>query len=298
MLCKKGGQDMESLKQLNMAMSYLEENLKGEINFQKAAQLAGCSEYHFRRIFSFLSGMPLNEYIRRRRLAQAAMELSDSSKKITDIAFDFGYDSSDSFARAFQALHGVTPKEARKKGTLLKMIPPLTFQLTMQGGSEMDYRIVEKGSFYIIGLGKRVSLKYSGVNPEIAAMWASLTEEGIKELKQMCDAEPGGFISATLNFAEGREEGTEIDHYIGVASSKPHSGEWQELYVEASSWAVFTSIGKFPETLQNTWARIYSEWFAMSEYELNQGPEILWNENKDTESPKFHSEIWIPVRKK
>jgi AraC family transcriptional regulator len=289
---------MESLKQLNLAMNYIEANLEEEIDFQKAAQIACCSEYHFRRMFSFLSGMPLGEYIRRRRLAQAAMELSDSDRKIIDIALKYGYDSPDSFSRAFQTLHGVTPKEARKKGAVLKAVPPMTFQLTIQGGNEMDYRIIEKGSFYIVGLGKRVSLQYNGVNPEIAAMWASLVEDDIKELKQLCDEEPAGFISATLNFAEGREEGTEIDHYIGVASGKPHSGKWQALPVPAATWAVFTSVGKFPETLQNIWARIYSEWFAMSDYELCEGPEILWNENKDTESPNFHSEIWIPVRKK
>lgn len=288
---------MDSLKHLNLAMKYIEANLEGEIDFQKAAQIACCSEYHFRRMFSFLSGMPLNEYIRRRRLAQAATELSDSSSKIIDVAVKYGYDSPDSFSRAFQALHGITPKEARKKGTLLKMIPPMTFQLTIQGGNEMDYRITEKEAFYIVGLKKRVSLQYHGVNSEIAAMWESLTEEGIAELKQLSNVDPGGLISATLNFAEDRAEGTEIDHYIGVATDKPHSEKWEELNVPASSWAVFTARGKFPETLQNTWARIYTEWFPTSGYELSEGPELLWNENKDTSLPDFHSEIWIPVKK-
>lgn len=289
---------MESIKHLNLAMKYIEANLDGEIDILKVAQIAVCSEYHFRRMFSFLSGMPLNEYIRRRRLAQAAAELSDSRRKIIDIAVKYGYDSPDSFSRAFQALHGVTPKEARKRGALLKMVPPMTFQLTIQGGNEMDYRIVEKGPFRIVGLKKRVALQYEGVNPEIAAMWASLTEADIVALKQLSNIEPGGFISATLNFAEDRAEGSWVDHYIGVATNQSHAGNWQALDVPSSTWAVFTAIGKFPETLQNTWARIYTEWFAMSGYELNQGPEILWNENKDTSLPDFHSEIWIPVRKK
>jgi AraC family transcriptional regulator len=290
--------DMESLKNLNLAMNYIEANLDEEIDFQKIAQISCCSEYHFRRMFSFLSGMPLSEYIRRRRLAQAAMELSNSSIKIIDIAIKYGYDSPDSFSRAFQVLHGVTPKEARKKGTLLKAIPPMTFQLTIQGGNEMDYRIVEKEAFHVVGLRKRVSLQYQGVNPEIAAMWGSLTEEDIIDLKQLSSGDPGGLISATVNFTEGRAEGTEIDHLIGVATNQSHSEKWQELYVPASTWAVFTARGKFPETLQNIWARIYSEWFAMSEYELSEGPEILWNESKDTSSPNYHSEIWIPVVKK
>lgn len=289
---------MESLKNLNLAMKYIESNLEGEIDYQKTAQIACCSEYHFRRMFSFLSGMPLNEYVRRRRLTQAAMELSESDVRIIDVALKYGYDSPDSFSRAFQSLHGATPTEARKRGTPLKMVPPMTFQLTIQGGNEMDYRIIEKGPFHIVGMRKRVKLQYEGVNAEISAMWASLTENDIIELKQLSSEEPRGFISATINFSDGRAEGTEIDHYIGVATNKEHSSHWQKLYVPASSWAVFTAIGKFPEALQNTWARIYSEWFAMSGYELSEGPEILWNESKDTSRPDYRSEIWIPVIKK
>ncbi|PKO15851.1 MAG: AraC family transcriptional regulator [Chloroflexi bacterium HGW-Chloroflexi-10] len=289
---------MEPLKQLNLAMSYIEDNLAGEIDFEQISRLAGCSEYHFRRMFSFLSGLPLGEYIRRRRLAQAALELQNSDIKVIDLAIQYGYDSPDSFSRAFHGLHGVTPTEARKRGTALKAVPPMTFQLTIQGGFEMDYRIVEKEAFSIVGIKKSVSLLYNGVNPEIAAMWASLTEADIRTLKQLSSVEPLGLISASVNFTEGREEGGKLDQYIGVATKATHSGEWEVLAVPATTWAVFTAIGSFPETLQNIWGRIYSEWFATSGYELAQGPEILWNESKDTTLPNYRSEIWIPVVKK
>ncbi|MDX2075748.1 MAG: AraC family transcriptional regulator [bacterium] len=289
---------MEPLKQLNSAMNYIESNLAGEIDFHKVAQLACCSEYHFRRLFSFLSGMTLSEYIRHRRLSQAAFELQNSNIKIIDLAIKYGYDSSDAFSRAFQALHGLTPTEARMDGVLLKAVPPMTFQLTIQGGDEMDYRIIEKEAFYIVGIKKRVSLVYNGVNPEIMAMWQSLTEDDIKTLKQASNIEPKGLISASLNFAEGRAEGTELDHFIGVATNNPNSGKWHVLSVSACQWAVFTARGEFPQTLQNIWGRIYSEWFPMSGYEISEGPEILWNESKDTSLPNYHSEIWIPVIKK
>lgn len=289
---------MEPLKQLNLAMRYIESNLAGEIDFQRVSQLACCSEYHFRRMFSFLSGMPLSEYIRRRRLSQAAMELRHSTIKVIDLAVKYGYDSPDSFSRAFQALHGLTPTEARMEGAALKAVPPVTFQLTIQGGNEMDYRIVEKDAFYIVGLKKRVSLIYHGVNPEIAAMWASLTEDDIRALKQMSTMEPTGLLSASVNFTEGRAEGTELDQYIGVATATPHSEKWHVLAVPPSTWGVFTARGTFPDALQNVWGRIYSEWFAMSGYEIAEGPEILWNESKDTSAPDFHSEIWIPIVKK
>jgi len=287
---------MEPLQNLNQAMRYIEANLVGAIDFQKVAQLAGCSEYHFRRMFSFLAGMPLNEYIRRRRLSQAAMELQRSNSKVIDLAVKYGYDSPDSFSRAFHAVHGLMPSEARTAGAFLKAVPPMTFQLSIQGGNEMDYRIIEKPAFYITGLKKQVALVYQGVNPEIAAMWQSLTMEDIHALKQLSNIEPLGLLSASVNFAESRAEGTSLDHFIGVAThTPPPDAKWQVLAVPASVWAVFTVRGTFPDALQNVWGRIYAEWFPMSAYELAPGPEILWNEGKDTSKPDFHSEIWIPV---
>lgn len=293
---------MEPLKQLNLAMQYIESHLADDINFQKVSQIAGCSEYHFRRMFSFLSGMSLSEYIRRRRLSQAALEMRNSPIKVIDVAVKYGYDSPDAFTRAFQGLHGLTPSEARMEGVLLKAVPPMTFQLTVRGGNEMDYRIVEKEAFTIVGLKRRVSLLYNGVNPEIAAMWASLTEEDIQTLKGMSTLEPSGLLSASVNFTEGRAEGSQLDQYIGAATQeyRPTSQDekWEVLAVPASTWGVFTARGKFPDELQSVWARIYSEWFGMSGYEISEGPEILWNESKDTSLPDYHSEIWIPIVKR
>jgi AraC family transcriptional regulator len=279
-------------------MRYIEANLAGDIDFQKVAQIACCSEYHFRRMFSFLSGMALNEYIRRRRLSEAAIELRHSRIKVIDLALKYGYDSPDSFSRAFRALHGIPPSQARMQGASLIAVPPMTFQLTVKGGHEMEYRIIEKDAFNIVGLKKRVTLVYNGVNPEIAAMWQSLTPDDITALKALCNVEPSGLVSASGNFAEGRAEGTQLDHFIGVATTDSDSGKWQSLAVAASTWAVFTARGKFPDALQNVWARIYAEWFATSGYEISEGPEMLWNESKDTAVPNFHSEIWIPVVKK
>lgn len=288
---------MQPLKQLNLAMHYIESNLAGDIDFQQVAQIACCSEYHFRRMFSFLSGMSLSEYIRRRRLSQATIELRESDIKVIDLAVKYGYESPDSFSRAFQALHGLTPTQARAKGASLKAVPPMTFQLTVQGGNEMNYRIIEKDAFYIVGIQKRVSLIYEGVNPEIATMWESLAMDDITHLKALSNVEPIGLLSASFSFAEDRAEGTQLDHMIGVATSESESDKWQVLPVKASTWGVFTARGKFPDELQSVWARIYSEWFPMSGYQTSEGPEILWNESKDTTLPNYHSEIWIPITK-
>ena len=286
---------MDSLESMNQALAYIEENLAAEIDFKEVERLAVCSEYHFRRMFSFLAGVTLSEYIRRRRLTLAAFELIHSEALVIDTALTYGYSSPDAFTRAFQRWHGVTPTEARDSGQHLKAYPRMTFQLTIKGGSEMNYRIEEKPEFRIVGIMKRVPLIYEGMNPEIAAMWKTLDDDTINSLNALSTVEPTGLIQASTNFSEGRLDGGELDHYIGVATTRETPEHLARLEVRASTWAVFESVGPFPETLQNLWGRIYSEWFPLTNYEQAAGPEILWNENMDTDSPTFRSEIWIPV---
>ncbi|MED3624630.1 AraC family transcriptional regulator [Neobacillus thermocopriae] len=290
---------MDSLSRMNKALAYIEEHLTEEIDYREVAKIAHCSEYHFKRMFSFLSGIGLSEYIRRRRLTLAALDLKDTNLRIIDIAIKYGYDSADSFSRAFHSIHGILPSEARGENAQVKAFPRMTFQLSIKGGCEMNYRIVEKGPFKVVGFKKRVPIVFEGVNPEIAKMTQLLTPEVVKQLKALSNVEPRGIISASVNFSEGRmEEKGMLDHYIGVATSSDETGTFDVLNVEAGTWAVFESIGPFPETLQNVWGRIYSEWFPSSGYEEVEGPEILWNESPDTGNPKYRSEIWIPVKKK
>jgi len=284
---------------MNNAMVYIEEHLTEDIDYSEVSKIAYCSEYHFKRMFSFLSGVGLSEYIRRRRLTLAAFDLKDKGLRIIDVAVKYGYDSADSFSRAFHSMHGILPSEVRNSNVQLKAYPRMAFQLSIKGGCEMNYCIVEKGSFKIVGFKKRVPIIFNGVNPEIAKMTELLTPAIIKKLKVMSNIEPTGIISASANFSEGRmEEKGELDHYIGVATSSDETAGFDVLKVEAGTWAVFESIGPFPETLQNVWGRIYSEWFPSSGYEAVPGPEMLLNEGPDTGNPKYRNEIWIPVKKK
>lgn len=290
---------MDSLKSMNKALQYIEENLAYEIDYKKVARIAFCSEYHFKRMFSFLAGMTLSEYIRRRRLTLAAFELTDSRLRIIDIAIKYGYRSPDSFTRAFQSLHGVTPSEARNNGHALKAYPRMTFQLSINGGIEMNYRIEEKEAFHIVGINKRVPIVFKGENPEITALWKTLNMEKINKLNELSNVEPKGIIQASTNFSEGRmEEKGSLDHYIGVATTNECPDNFSNLKVPAFTWAVFESVGPFPNTLQETWGRIYSEWFPSSNYQQTEGPEILSIKSKDLTLPNVKSEIWIPVLKK
>lgn len=281
-----------------MHCNIFEENLTNDIDFKVVARLAFCSEYHFKRMFSFLAGIPLSEYIRRRRLTLAAFDLNNSNLRIIDIAIKYGYSSPDSFARAFQTLHGVTPTEARNYGQALKAYPRMTFQLSIKGGNEMNYRIEEKEAFHIVGIMKRVPIVFHGENPEITAMWKSLNTEKINKLYELSNVEPKGIIQASTNFSEGRmEEKGVLDHYIGVATTHEYPEDFSVLKVPAFTWAVFESDGPFPNTLQETWGRIYSEWFPSSSYQQTEGPEILSIKSKDITSPTVKCEIWIPVLK-
>lgn len=289
---------MDTLKQFNLAMQYIENHLMEEIDYKELSKLACCSEYHFRRVFSYLAGMSLGEYIRLRKLAYAVVLLKNNDEKIIDIAMRLGYESPSSFTKAFQSLHNVTPMQARKGNASLKAFPPMTFQIKIQGGNEMDYRIETKGEFKLAGISKRITLVYEGVNPQMDSMWQSLKPEDFVELKKLSNIDPKGIICASVNFTEGRQEGTELDQYIGVATTMDVPDKWETLTVAPTTWAVFTSCGEFPKVLQDTWARIYSEWFPTSGYEIVSGPEILWNESPDTSKPDYKSEIWIPVIRK
>lgn len=288
---------MNVLAQFNEAMEYIEQNLMCNIELNQISRIAGCSEYHFRRMFSFLAGIPLGEYIRRRRLSVAGILLQTEPAKVIDLALQLGYESPEAFSKAFQAMHGVTPSQAKKENIGLKILPPMTFQLTISGGIEMNYRIVEKDKFNIVGFKKRITMQFKGINPQMDSLIQRLTPKIIAELKGLCDVEPKGILNVSANFQERTTEGSEFDQFIGVATSQTVLNSYDSLHVAASTWAVFKVIGTFPDAIQNTWAKIYAEWFPASGYELTGGPELLWNESPDTSKPDYKSEIWIPVRK-
>ena len=159
----------------------------------------------------------------------------------------------------------------------------------------MEYRIIHNPEFSIVGFSKKVTLQFKGINPQIDDLTAKLTPEHIAELKSLSNMEPRGMLSVSTNFSERTSEGTELEQYIGVATTERAPVGYDVLRVRESDWAVFTVIGPFPQEVQDTWARIFSEWFPSSDYQLAEGPELLWHESSDLTQPDNRSEIWIPV---
>lgn len=289
---------MDMLKGMNDALAYIESQLDGQIDFGQVARISGVSEFHFRRMFSYLSGMSLGVYIRNRRLSKAAVELQQGTERVIDVAVKYGYESADGFSRAFRDWSGILPSEV-KNSSSFKVFPRLTFQLTIRGGMDMEYRIEEKESFKLVGLKKRVPMVFEGQNPEIMKMVQSLTSEQREMLGAWRNTEVKTVVNASFHFDEGRfEEKGELDHLIGSMTTLDEDfGEFDVVEVAAGEWAIFNASGPFPQTLQEVWGKIFSEWLPSSNYELIDGPEISFN-GSFADMQNVESEIWIPVKRR
>ncbi|MGW6058202.1 AraC family transcriptional regulator [Streptomyces sp. NPDC055189] len=295
------------LERFNQAMEQIESHLDQPIDVADLARTAVTSEYHFRRLFSGLAGLPLSEYIRRRRLTVAGGEVLAGERTLLDIAVRYGYSSGEAFARAFRAMHGVGPGEARRGGATLQSQPRMSFRLVVEGSSSMRYRVVDKGEFRVVGMKARVPLVHEGVNPYIAEFIRGLGQETLRRIESLSDQdegqgqgqEPGGLVSVSDDLDGSRAEGTELDYYQGVVTG-PHTPDVPDdmvaLPVDAGSWAVFESAGPFPQTLQNLWRDVFTQWFPSNPYQSRPGPEILRTCLSD-DGKHADAELWIPVER-
>ncbi len=285
---------MEWLKRLNLAIGYLEENLAEEIHYEEAAKLACCSTFHFQRMFSYLAEVPLSEYIRRRRMTVAAFELMNTDEKVIDIAMKYGYDSPTAFNRAFQSIHGVSPSEARKKSVSLKAYPRISFQISIKGEKEMNYKIEKKDAFRIVGVKERFSMNVEEGFAKVPLFWKRTIEAGlIPELCKLIDKEP----AALLGISSGMD-GKEFDYFIAAVSDKEIPQGMEESVIPAADWAIFECVGPMPEAIQNLQKRIMTEWLPASGYEYADAPDIEVYPEGDQGADDYRCEVWLPVRKK
>lgn len=281
---------MEWVERLNQSMKYIEEHLGDEIDYEQLGRIACCSSYHFQRMFTYMAGVTLAEYIRRRRMSLAAVDLQNGDERIIDIAEKYGYQSPTAFNRAFQAFHGIAPSAAREEGAAVKSFSPIVFKISVNGAAEMNYRIETKEAFRIIGI---TSLIHNGIEQNfeiVPKMWQDAAESGkIQALAGMMNAQPMGLLGVSAcNDAE------QWKYYIAVSSTK-ESEEFEEYIVPAATWAVFAGEGT-NQSIQELEKRIITEWLPTSGYEYANAPDIEVYLNPDPQNAQY--EVWIPVVKK
>ncbi|WP_206459130.1 AraC family transcriptional regulator [Anaerovorax sp. IOR16] len=283
---------MEWIERLNGAVSYIEEHLTDHIDYDQAAKIACCSVYHFQRMFSYIADVSLSEYIRRRRMTMAAVDLQSGEDKVVDVAIKFGYDSPTAFNRAFQSVHGVAPSQAKKEGVTLKAFPPISFKITIKGEVEMNYRIEKKEAFRIVGVSEPLYREVEKNFEIVPQMWQRIAMNGtIEKLVSMVDGQPGGVLGVSLC-----NEQEDWKYYIAVTSNKVIDDSLEEYTVPAATWAIFSGEGPMPHSIQEMEKRIITEWFPTSGYEYGNAPDIEVYLNADPQNAKF--EIWVPVIKK
>jgi AraC family transcriptional regulator len=285
------------LQEFNHLMDYIETHLTEEISGNDISKIVGLSDYHFKRMFSYMAGMSLNEYIKNRRLSVANVELINGAK-VTDIAYKYGYQSIEGFSRAFREWSGFLPSEVTKN-KIQKSFPKFSFFIDIRGGISMEFKIEKKEKFNIVGVSKRVPIQFEGVNNAILELAQSITEQQRNEMHQLADLYPHQVLNVSYDFDDGfLEEKGYLTHMIGFATTKDNPFDnLEQITIEESLWAIFPNQGPFPATFQETTAKIYSEWLPSSDYEVADIPGISFTQYNSPSENKY-SEIWMPVKKK
>jgi len=282
---------MDWLDSMNRAMDYIELHLTDKIEYEQLAKIVCCSVYHFQRMFSFMSGVSLSEYIRRRRLTLAAIELQNSNTKIIDIAMKYGYESPEAFSRAFKGMHGVAPKATRNMGIMLKAYPRMTFYLSIKGGIEMNYRIEQKESFEVFGVvGNIQADSQEKAFMEVPKFCMECDENGsVDRMNALLGRSYDSMLHAALfDYTENSFKYMICQH---VTDNVVIPKEYERLFVPALTWAIFPADDC---DIPSIWRRIYTEWFPTSGFVQVEGPQFEMYYGK---AHNATGEVWIPVKK-
>ena len=299
---------MDWITGMQKAIDYIEANLTEEIDYEKVAAESFSSSYHFQRVFSILCGYTLGEYIRLRRLSLAGVELANGKDKVIDIALKYGYDSPDSFAKAFQKFHGITPSQARADGNTLKSFSRLSIKISLEGGSTMNYRIEEKDEMILTGYKRR----FSGIPGErmeqekemyvktrpLQYILQGLSGDVVKNFDIITNVDDEGYdfyIASQLN--EYCRNNLNKDGVLGEEFAK----YYENVTIPKCTYAIFeTERCAYPTmTFLDLRRKIASEWLPNSGYQLKNAPELVvthWFEGEKRN--QRYRELWIPIEKK
>ncbi|WP_170285627.1 AraC family transcriptional regulator [Microbacterium rhizomatis] len=286
------------IAELNRLVALVEDHLTDDLDLTRVASGLGTTEYHLRRMFSSLAGMPLSEYVRRRRMTVAAADVL-GREDLLGIAVRYGYGSTEAFGRAFRSVHGVSPGDVRRDGGPLRTQPQIRFRLTVEGNITMDARITDRPDFRLIGHAARVPLIHQGVNPHIQAHIASLPAEEHTRLKELSATEPPGLLQVSADVDPDYAEGTQLTYLHGVAvTDGTHvPDDLDVIEVPAGAWAVFRTEGDYPGALQTAWAVTATEWFPSNPWRLRPGPSIVSILDRSDDFSTATCELWLPVER-
>ncbi len=295
---------MSLAKFLQKAIDYMESNLLEEINYKNVAKEVHMSCYNFHRVFSLMAGMTANEYIRNRRLSLAGQELQLSESKIIDIAFKYGYETPESFTKAFSRFHGVSPKLARKKGTQLCLFNPLVIKIILEGGSTMNYRIEEISKQRFIAKVRAFNNEIinDAGNHDIPDFWGECHEkkliDEITNLRKAGKKDLYGLCSPT------KENETTFDYGIGVIIDEDTDLDSVEVMlqkgyrtweIDSGTYVVFKCYGNNGNCISEMWSRFLKEFLPQSEYEQTEDTDYEFYPDKGEHG--LFCELWIPVKR-
>lgn len=284
---------MDWVTRMNRAMAYIEEHLEDEVQWAALGRIALCTGTLFARMFAMMTGMGLSDYVRMRRLSAAAQDLQQRGDKVLDVALRYGYASPTAFQRAFVQYHGVTPSQAHKPGTVLKVCAPMSFRISVKGGIAMQYRIEEKQGFCVVGKQESVSMQDGQNFIRIPAMWDEMPAEqyGVLEKEYANGQFPGMFGIIDMCYTDT------LEYTIAVSSDKKELVDWvTAIDIPAATYAVFETPFA---VIQDTTRMIFGDWLPNSGYEHAMAPELEYYPAGDmSDGNKYICEIWVPVVKK
>ena len=280
---------MEWIDGLNKTIHYVEEHLTDSIDYAQLGRIACCSAYHYQRMFAYMTGLSLSEYIRRRKMSLAAVDLL-AGEKVLDVALKYGYQSPTAFNRAFQAVHGAAPSAVREPGFSMKSFPPLRFTITIKGAEEMKYRIEDRAAFRIVGKSVPIERDMEKNFQVVPGLWDQVASDGtLQRLCEQMNSQPMG----VLGVCDCPDEG-QWRYYVATASTC-EAGDLEEYTVPAATWAIFAGEGTI-QSIQDLERRILTEWLPSSGYEYGNAPDVEVYLNADPQNARY--EVWIPVVKK
>lgn len=297
---------MEWLTAIRTALEYMEKDITAVTGPEEVAENVHISTMYLQRGFQIMTGFTIGEYIRNRRLYLAACDLVNTDEKIIDIAFSYGYETPESFTKAFSRFHGAAPSQVRSGQAVFRTFLPLKICITVQGGSQMDFKVTKMFPFKVIGFQKEFS--FEEAYAEIPKFWDEICE---KYAQNVYAGNPpaNAYEKALMDNCIG-EYGVCIDdigngkfrYLIAGKYSDGEVPEGMEVYeFPMGEWAMFDCIGAMPEALQSLNTRIFKEWLPGNpDYEISGNASVEWYDciNGEKTDSDYHSAIWIPVKKK